>query len=767
MSEMTGSGENIVGQSGRPEYVTVDKVTAVRALLALHLLAMVAAFLPESVPGVVTAPPVVFALTFVPGGLAVLLMYDDIQLSPREILYAMGFSLVTLLAMGLVINLLLPVIGIEQPLSPLPLAVSVTVIVCGLAVAVLKTKSSETVAVSLPLPLSPALVSLALLPLLSILSVTYLNVTGNNVPILVLLVALAVFPLVAVLYIDVRWHAHAVWFFALAILFHKSFWKNFGFSGSPGVIRTWQANRWTPGVTEVHPYSTELLQNGVLFPTYARLSGITIITELEVVNPFLIAFIPLAVFVATRQYFESRHALLAAALFAFAHPFYIQYPTGGRAATPVLFLSLFAVVLTDDDTSTVRTSLLGLLFAAGIVVSHYGTSYFVMFAFLGALAFMMAIRFLDTLIDDRLSEVSPDGGMVMGLRPEGPAPSARSVLRWTFALYYTVAAIGWYMYATQGEKFSTLPNHMIRSVSSMTNDEVVSGRTGARIQRDYGSTSVRLSKIMYVGFGLLMGFGIMYAFYRRYFKRDGSSVDDHYIVLASVMLAIFGATFVARTWGGGRPMMITLAFTSTFAPFGAIALARFGIFAEQKAGNLSLLGSLPVSPIYTGAIVFALLLAVLFSLNSGIASAVVFDDRPPSNVPRPEAQESYKEIDIASHVWITNYAQGNAYGDPIAQGQTDWYLPSIALQTPGTRAHAGVNHPRGGLVGTLRDDTVYPGYIMLLSHNTQDGELVEPYTTEDVPLSEFEDNLEQRNKIYSTGTTATYYTPDSMANVTA
>ena len=761
MSEETGSGTGAVEPASEPWTVTVEKVTAVRGLLVLHLVAMVTAFLPASVPGVVTAPPVVFALTFVPGGLAVLLLYEDLRVSARTVLYAMGLSLISLLGMGLVINLFLPRVGTEQPLATLPLAVSVTLIVTGLAVAVLRRKSSETVTASLPLPLSPVPVLLALLPLLSILTVTYLNVTQNNGPVLALLVVLGVLPLVAILRFDVRWHAYAVWFLALAVMYHKSFWKNFGFSGSPGVIRAWQAKQWTPGVTEVHPYSTELLQNGVLFPTYARLSGITIITELEVVNPFLVAFIPLAVFVAARQYFGSRHALLAAGLFSFAHPFYMQYPTAGRAATPVLFLSLFAVVLTDDDTGTLRTSLFGIAFASGIVVTHYGTSYFVMFAILGALGFLLAIRYLDTLLDERLPEAAPDGGLAVSSRPDTNTAPARSVLRWTLALYYSVGAIGWYMYATQGQKFKTLPNHIISSIRTMTDGQVVSGRTGARIQRDYGSQSIRLSKIMYAGFGMLMGFGILYAFYRRFFKRDRSLVDDQYVVLASVMLAIFGSTFIARNWGGGRPMMITLAFTTPFSVLGAVALTRAGEFIEEQQLGLGVVDGWPTPDLPAGAVVFAVLLVVLFSLNTGVASALVLGGTSPSDILWPEAQDNHRSIDIAGHVWVNDYGQGNVYGDPVTHGQTDWLLPEIELQSEVDRSYEeGLDKPQGDLLSLREESTIGSGYILLLSHNLENNEIVKRYSENNVALSEFEGELDRRNKIYSTELSAVYYRED-------
>lgn len=744
--------------------ITVEKSRAVYALLTFYIVAMVAAFLPEFASGVLTAPPVVLALTFVPGTLAVFSLYDDVEVSTRTVLYALGLSLMSLLAMGFVANLGFPMIGVETPLFKFPLAVSVSLLVGGFAVAALKNSTTGTVSVRIPDVLSPVPLSLALLPLLSILAVTYLNATGDNLPILLLLTVFAVVPLFTALRIESRWHPYTVLFLALAVGYHKSFWKNFGFSGSPGVIRAWLSGRWSPGVTEIHPYSTELLQNGVLFPTYARLSGITIITELEVVNPFLIAFIPVGVFVVARHYFSSKHGVLAASLFIFAHPFYIQYPTAGRAGTPVLFLSLFAVALSDDELSSTRASLLGLLFASGIVVTHYGTAYFVMVAILGALVGVLAVRSLDVVVNDRLEQPVPDGGgsTWKRVRSRVRSESSQSILSWTLALYYAAGALGWYMYATQGRKFNVLPRHFVRSLSSLLGDELVSGRTGARLQRDYGSLSITLSKVMYILFGLLMGFGLLYVFYRWYVQRDRSFLDDHYVSLAGVMLALFGFTFVARTWGGGRPMMITLTFTSAFAVLGAIALVRLLQFVDSEVIDQDSKLSLSVPSVSAGTVLFAAMLLVLFSLNSGLASAAVLGGGAPSNVPLTDSQSSYRGVDTSAHVWINDYGYGSVYGDPITNGQTDWYRPGIAITTERDRVYgAGLSQPRGNLISILNDEGIEPGYILLTSHNILNQEVSIPYTTEGPPLSDFDREFRQRSKIYSSNLSVVYYAPES------
>lgn len=738
---------------------TFDSSTVVGSLWALYVVAVVTVFLPESVPGLVTAPPVVLALTFVPGGLIVLLLFGEVVLNARTVLYTVGLSLLTLLANGFTINLLLPLVGVMRPLAPVPLVASVTLLVGVLSLHVLRRRPNGSLTLSVPRLFSPTPLALGLLPLLAILAVSFLNRTGNNLPILVLLAVFAVLPLVAVSQIEERWYSYVVWFLALGVLYHKSFWKNFGFSGSPGVIRAWEAQRWSPGVTEVDPYSTELLQNGVLFPTYAWFSGINIVTELEVVNPFLVAFIPLAVFVVARRYLGARRGLLAASLFIFAHPFFKQYPTAGRAATPVLFLSLFALVVSDDEHPSLQASALGIAFASGIIVTHYGTSYYVMVAIIGALVLLQLVKVSDAIAADGIHSVTSDWHELLGRLKSSNENSGRgTILSRTQAVFFAVGAIAWYMYATQGQKWKTLPYHILSTFQTMFSDGLYSGRTGARVARDYGSLPIRLSKYVYIVFGLLMGVGLIYVYYRRLVKRDYSVVDDRYLTLGSVMLGLFGLTFVARNWGGGRPMMITFTFTTTFAALGATVSSRVSSSLLREYVGERVTQSLDSNGVRVGLSVFAVLLVLLFSLNSGFASAVTIGTQSPSNVPISSAQESHREIDIGTHVWINNYGSGNVYGDPITHGQTDWYLPDIEIRTTGHRAYEGLDKPRGELL-SLRESGVEPGYVMLLSHNIEEQSIVRRYVSEDYPLTEFQSELDQRDRIYTTGLSTVYYAP--------
>lgn len=749
----------------------VEKQTAVAALLGFHGIALAVIGLQEfgvPIPDQVRAPIVVLALTFVPGGLAVLFVYADGSLGARHVAYAFGVSLLSVMAIGLVLNVTLPLVGHDTPMAVVPLAAAVTAFDVALAAVVLRMRRGETVTIPASLFLShegdngsfewvasvPSLIvsrvspiplAFLLLPLLSIMGVGLLNRTGNSFLLVLVLVAVALVPLVIVRKrVPARWHSFGMWMMALAVLYHKAIWKFSGYSGQPYAIRTWRARRWTPGVVRSDPLSAELLPNGVLYPIYARLSGVHILTQYNVINPIFVSFIPLALFLTFRRYTDSYRAFLAASVFVFAHPFFRQYPTAGRAATPVLFLALFGLAISDRDSSRVVASALGLAFVLGIVVSHYGTSYYVVAAFGVTLVLLAALRWFDALAGADVRQVINDS-----ITPRLVATRSRTRITLSLVVFYSVSSLTWYMYMNGGRKFDLLPKHARESYIQLLGGSTFSGRTAARIQKNYGTLSIQFSKYIYFVLGLLIAIGLLVVLYRRLSDED-TGFDDHYFALAAAMMAVFGMTILVRNWGGGRPLMITYVTTLIFAVVGIGAIGSRIVNRDREALQ-----------------VFGVLLLVLFVLNSGVASALFFGGFAPSNVPNqnglaetdsPRAQTMiYKETDIAAHVWMIDHHEGiEVYGDTFANRQTDWYRPQLI--TGASRAWTDIEPVAGKPLGLskLAAPGLEPGYVFLLGHNwALNGVWTTQYGPPAATLDELE--LPQRSKVYTTGESTVYY----------
>jgi uncharacterized membrane protein len=762
--------------SGTDRAVSFSTGEAVRGLLAFYGLSLVAMVLSRFLPSVLTVPFVVVSLSFVPGALFLLVLRGEgSSVDATHVLYAFGSSLVILMFVGALVNVVLPYVGVARPLMPVPLAAGVTVAVGVLAGGARLRDTGEPVTLEIPDLWAPVPLGLLLVPLLSIIGVELINRTGVSALLVGVLVAVAAVPLVAVRRLDDRWYSLAVWTTAAAVLYHKGLWQFAGFGGRPHGIKAWEAGRWSPGVRSIEPYSSELLQNGVLFPLFARLSDLFIITQYEVVNPFFVSFIPLAMYVTFRQYADTRIAFLGASLFAFCHPFYYQYPTAGRAATPVIFLVLFAVVLSNERLAAGSRAVLGLGFLLGVVVTHYGTSYYVAVAFIAAILIVYSLRVFDDLIGSRFgrADPAPDGGTVEVGPTEDISRSTLFSLGTVF--FFITAALGWYLYTRGGWKFDLLPSHASENIATLLSEQTEQGRTTARVTERYSSTSIEFSKYIYVMTAMMTALGFVVVYYGR-LVREECSFDDSYLALSTALFGIFGTTTILHNWGGGRPMMITFSFTTVFAVVGGVWLAD-GIGRGWTAVTSRLPASTDLSEGIPGRTpdgrsvglqVIAAVLFVFFLLNAGVAAATVFQgELAPSNVPAqsslvesrsPQSQVTvHRGTDVMTHIWVVQYLDEdyNVYGDTFAARQYDWFRPDIAARTPAIGGgYTPATKPEVLDVERQQAGT-QPGYILVMGHNLELGAAWPGKFSSAVPLANV--SLDRRNVVYTTGESRVYF----------
>jgi len=754
--------------------ITISSSRAILGILAIYGFSLVMMTFARVLPSVLTVPFIVLSLSFVPGALLlVILGRKELTVNAEHVLYAFGSSLVILMFVGAFANILLPFIGITKPLMPAPLGASVTAAVGTLTVVACWRSPNLEVSLRIPALWSPTPLAFLLLPLFSIIGVNLINATGITVLLVTVLLAISLVPIISVRCLSEQWYSLAIWTVALAILYHKSLWQYAGFGGRPHGIAAWEAGRWSPGVTSIQPYSSELVQNGVLFPLFAHLSDIFIITQYEVVNPFFVSFIPLALYISFRQYVRHDVAFLGAALFMFAHPFYLQYPTAGRAATPVLFLALFGVALSNQGLPSTSRAILVISFLTGIVVTHYATSYYVAAGFAVAVVLIYVLKLYDVFLKNRLSNITtaPNGGLSIVRRPT--TSQRPNIFSQSTVLFFISAALGWYLYTRGGWKFDLLPKHVYQNLQSLLQDSTSTGRTAARVQENYTSLSIEMSKYIYFLVAGLIAIGILSVYYRRIVTGD-RSFDDCYLAIAAALFGIFGSTTILRNWGGGRPMMITFSFTAVFAALAIIWITN-GVNRISAACDKYLLETENIirrirrwtSGDQTAVYVFSVLLMVFLLLNTGVMAATVFGGLAPSNVPAQSALQAnegpqsqvtvHREIDIVTHVWLVEHLddEHTVYGDTFGARQFDWYRPDIAART--STVGGGYTSATKPLVFDPEKQRrgSQPGYILMMGHNVELGAVWESKSSSAVPIGNL--SIDQRNRIYTTGESHIYF----------
>lgn len=691
------------------------------------------------------------------------------------LLYSLGIGSLMLMMIGLALEGLLQLVSYEQSLSEPALLGGVVVTVSCLILLAHRRNASLAVDMTVPVTLDaiPAqVIAVLLLPLWSILAVSLLNAQAKSLPLLLLFLIIAIIPIaVALSYGRERYLPLTVWSIALAVLLHKSLWAGYVYGGHASVVTFYETQGFSLGGFE------NLLQNAVLLPAMARLGGVDILTQLKVILPFIVAFIPVTLFVTFRRYTNGRTAFLGSILFVFAHPFYYQYPSVPRASIPVFFFALIGLVIADQNLDLLRRRGLAAVFAVGLAVSHYGTAYYVMFALLGTLVLLAGLGLKDPLLE-RLRETSrrvPDGGKEQGLsrllgwwngRLREYVVNWGHVLTVPFILLYIVTVLGWYLFTGGGKKFTALTEHIINAYRSLFTG-FGQGSTATRLIVNYNTQSIQLSKYLYVLVGILVGVGLFVVFVRRLLHSDQVAFDDEYLALGILVLLLFGGTFIlSGEWGGGRPMMIVLSYDAVFA---VIAVLAIGNYLRRALVRIFEYAGLPMESI-TGSltqvrrrqrVVFAIILAVFLLLNSGVVAALVLGGYAPSNVPLsgdvtvdeyPRSQVGgFIATDIQMHVWMADHMDRSIppYSDRFIYYQaTDFYNGEIAARAS--------KQPYRYKPNNNLQNVMNPGYILFGGRNTVEGKVSVSHV-EDRPLSEYSLSLANRNRVYTNGRATVYF----------
>jgi len=652
-------------------------------------------------------------LTFVPGAFGYLALGAPDRSLATTLCYVYGLSLASIMGIGGLASLVLPVVGIERVFT-LPVLVGIA---AALVVALVVTlQSTLTLRVRTATLLSPVTLCLLLFPLASVLGTALYATGGSNFLLLALMASIALVPvLVALSTGGERYFPLAIWSISVSLLYHG---RIFGFftitQPLPNVVM--EVGRWVPN------YETgvgSLLANGVLYPVYAIFTGLPMAAEWNLVNPFIVAMLPVVLFEAYRRYISATGAFLSTCIFMFSYSYYVLYPTGGRAATPVIFLGLLALATSDTDLPAKTQHLVLLLFGAGVAVTHYGTAYVVMFALLvSGLAFAVLTLLVRLNLPKWLAGNLSSGSAKRALSRAAdrtPQFERPAVLRGPYIAFYSSLALAWYLYTGLGGKFSTLPRKVVDGITGVFYGQT-SGSTVTSFQQDYSAISITVAKYFYVVFGLLMSLGIAIAVFKLVVDRD-EIVSTGQLALGIGFLSMFAGSALpsGEAFAVARVMMIIFTFSVPFAVVGLESLA---------SGVAELLSSLEVGHVTTTArIGLGLFIALFFLLNSGFVAETVTDGYAPSNA-ASEQRLAESEIpplrlrvrdcvrcDVQTHIWAGNNVPQSEtmYGDVLMGNQLDYYAGTISDQANQERRYQSVN--------SSMTDLKSGDYIGLLAHN--------------------------------------------------
>jgi len=215
---------------------------------------------------------------------------------------------------------------------------------------------------------------------------------------------------------------------------------------------TADADHWNIGAFR-DPYNACL--SITLLPTsLTHLTGISGTYVFKIVLPLLFALTPVSVYRSVRNRAPQSVALLSAVYFMAFPTFFTDMTFLGRQEIAFLLLGCAMVVLTDGQRALRPRQVMFTVLLLGIVLSHYSTLYVIMGTLVLALGADLAWRLLSRLAARRARARTRQ---VSDLRAQAPVV-ARSFVTWWMVVAAVAAAVMWSGPATHttGQARSTL-----------------------------------------------------------------------------------------------------------------------------------------------------------------------------------------------------------------------------------------------------------------------------------------------------------------------
>jgi uncharacterized membrane protein len=603
-------------------------------------------------------------LTFIPGYLSLKVAKIKLPSLYTTLLFSAGTSIFFTMIVGLLLNSVLPILGIQKSLSPLNTMFAINFCVVAACIFLwtkCESPSPQPQFFARPkfsarqLPLAIVLVSVLIATLLG----TEIACVANNSLVLMLLVILTsvlVFCTLSKRLIPPSAYPLVILVIAFFLLFHISLTSGF-LVGYDVHLEAYFAQKtlinsfWVKSI--LNPYSG-MLSITILPVIYAQFLNYDMMWVFKVVFPLIYLLVPVTLYFVFRKQTSSLVAFLGVFLLMSMDTFYVQMLGLAREMIGEFFLVLSLLLIVDKRIDLFYRRLLLVVFSIGIILSHYSIVY--IFLLLALVAYSISSYFR------QLRDKSPP--LVTG----------------KFVLAYAVVGVVWYLFIVPGASTSLADalNFMYSAIISNVSGPGLGGLMPV-------ATSFARQFAQYL-FYILQVF-IVVGLIALILARRVSSFAPEYSAMAIAGLLILVASVVLPNFAASlnisRFYHIALLI---IAPFCALGGLELGLFVESRimipSRKIGKTAIVYFRKIWTFAIVAMLVCFFLFQVGfvyqatGDIPTSVALSrNRDNWSVTMLSLDADPREISACQ--WISNYAANSpvVYSDQISRR----YLSSYGL----------------------------------------------------------------------------------------
>ncbi len=320
-------------------------------------------------------------LTFVPGFLILLILKLNELGLVEKIILSVGLSVAFVMLFGLAINFLSLVIGYTKPLTIVPLLISfimATIILAAIAYMRNKDITFPFSGFGLTTKEKALLIVPATFPLLSIVGIRIMNLTDNNILIMLLLFLIPAYIIFISFYhskIPQRLYPSLICLISISLVLLPALRSNHLLgSDVHQMYNVFQSTLDNQHYSVTTPSLVASLASITIFPAiYQAFIKINPEFLIKILIPIIYSITPLVIYITARKYIGGFYAFFICLLFM-SQIIFFRATEFQSASLSILFFALAIMVLFHDGINEFARRLFFLLFVVGTVVSHYSTS---------------------------------------------------------------------------------------------------------------------------------------------------------------------------------------------------------------------------------------------------------------------------------------------------------------------------------------------------------------------------------------------------------
>lgn len=565
-------------------------------------------------------------ILLIPGHLILrILKIHDIQGS-LNLLLTVALSITFIILYGISINFFLPLVGVSNPLSSQMIIISYNIaIFCLLVIGYFYQSSHYLDNSNLSLEVTPTLLVVIILPILSILGAYLFTYYYSNYIQILLLILLSISPILCSRSKNLEQHYPFVIFvIALSLLLHVNLvsshlWSFDIFLESYCARTVIENEYWDPNLD--YKLNSLLLIN-ILAPVLSSFCDISYVWVFKAIFPLIFSLVPVSLFILYKNLIyklfrikDIQLAFLSTFVFVFYYGFFKDMPDKQHISQ--LFLSLIFILFLLKMTNS---KYLILMLSFSLIVSHYGVAYLFALSLFGALILTNVCRYFGFNFDSK----------------------DQSFVTLNFTLLFISLLIAWYLYVASGSELNNIilvGKNLYDGLNDIFYPDERSGikylslSTESNLWLLLKLTQLLIQAFIFIGFTKLLVQII--------------ARKQNYFAMASLILIfyLFVLAQIIVTYGMGfdRIMQITLVLLSPLTLVGFKWLAEISdpwLLNRFKCKNyLSF---------------FGVFLMFSFLLSSGVLFEIADDRVPPYciSLNKSAGWPIFEESEVESMIWL-------------------------------------------------------------------------------------------------------------------